>query len=81
MQMMPLGRIGRQYAALARGRAITGDALQAMLGDVAQAPGGKTRAPVPTPPNLWEPYRTRRFANGEDLYASIGVPREDKAGA
>lgn len=32
------------------------------------------------PPNLWEPYRTRRFANGEDLYRTLGIPREDKAG-
>lgn len=31
------------------------------------------------PPKLKEPYRTRRFKCGEDLYASINVPREDKA--
>ena len=30
------------------------------------------------PPNLWDPFRTRRFQNGEDLYAAIGIPREDK---
>ncbi|MDB5452971.1 MAG: nitroreductase [Caulobacteraceae bacterium] len=30
------------------------------------------------PPDLWEPFRTRRWVNGEDLYASIGIPREDK---
>ncbi len=30
------------------------------------------------PPNLWEPMRTRRFVCGEDLYASIGIPREDR---
>jgi len=30
------------------------------------------------PPDLWEPFRTRRFQCGEDLYASIGVPREDR---
>ena len=30
------------------------------------------------PPNLWEPFRTRRFVCGEDLYGSIGVPREDR---
>jgi nitroreductase len=30
------------------------------------------------PPNLWEPFRTRRFQNGEDLYATIGIPHEDK---
>ncbi|WP_153504804.1 nitroreductase [Cumulibacter manganitolerans] len=32
------------------------------------------------PPDLWEPYRSRRFKNGQDLYAAIGIPREDKAG-
>ena len=31
------------------------------------------------PADLWEPFRTRRFVCGEDLYASIGIPREDKA--
>ncbi|RPI13277.1 MAG: nitroreductase [Lysobacterales bacterium] len=32
------------------------------------------------PPDLWEPYRSRRFKCGEDLYATIGVVREDKFG-
>lgn len=31
------------------------------------------------PPSLWEPYRSRRFDNGESLYAALGIPREDKA--
>ncbi|QNP49471.1 nitroreductase [Diaphorobacter aerolatus] len=31
------------------------------------------------PPSLWDPYRTRRFKNGEDLYKTIDIPREDKA--
>jgi nitroreductase len=31
------------------------------------------------PPELKEPYRSRRFKNGEDLYRTIGIPREDKA--
>ncbi|ATQ41228.1 nitroreductase [Caulobacter mirabilis] len=30
------------------------------------------------PPELWDPFRTRRFQCGEDLYATIGIPREDK---
>lgn len=30
------------------------------------------------PPNLKEPYRTRRFEVGEKLYKLISVPREDK---
>ena len=31
------------------------------------------------PPHLPEPYRTRRFTNGEQLYAALGIPRENKA--
>lgn len=59
--------------------ALAGDALAATLDAMARA------EPVDTPgasypPSLWEPYRSRRFANGEDLYRSIGIPREDKAG-
>ncbi|MDZ7628735.1 MAG: nitroreductase [Parvularculaceae bacterium] len=30
------------------------------------------------PDNLWEPHRTRRFTLGEQMYALIGIPREDK---
>jgi len=30
------------------------------------------------PTGLWEPYRSRRFECGEDMYATIGVAREDK---
>lgn len=32
------------------------------------------------PPKLKEPYKSRRFKCGEDMYATINVPREDKAG-
>jgi nitroreductase len=31
------------------------------------------------PAELWEPYRSRRFANAESLYAALGIPRDDKA--
>ena len=60
--------------------AVTGDRLQAVLDEVATTPAEENPAHLSYPPNLWEPYRTRRFSNGEDLYASIGVSREDKAG-
>ena len=30
------------------------------------------------PPDLWEPYRTNRFALGEAMYATLGIPRDDK---
>jgi nitroreductase len=32
------------------------------------------------PASLWDPFRTRRYQCGEDLYASIGIGRDDKAG-
>ena len=32
------------------------------------------------PPALFEPYRTRRYKLGEDMYALLGIGREDKAG-
>lgn len=32
------------------------------------------------PANLWEPYRTRRYKIGEDLYASLGIARENRVG-
>jgi len=31
------------------------------------------------PPKLTEPYRTNRFAIGEQMYATLGIEREDKA--
>jgi nitroreductase len=45
------------------------------LGDQPQGEG--TEYPV-YPPHLKEPYRSRRFKCGEDLYATISVPREDR---
>ena len=30
------------------------------------------------PPNLKEPYRTSRYELGEQMYALLGIPREDK---
>jgi nitroreductase len=61
---------------------LTGAPLQAFLALVRQKlrdqPQGEgTEYPV-YPPNLKEPYRSRRFKCGEDLYATICVPREDK---
>jgi nitroreductase len=31
------------------------------------------------PPDLTEPYATRRFRVGEQMYATMGIPREDRA--
>jgi nitroreductase len=30
------------------------------------------------PPNLWDPYRRRRYECGEDLYTCLGIAREDR---
>ena len=32
------------------------------------------------PANLWDPFRTRRYECGEDLYASIGIGRDNRPG-
>ncbi|MBT8048349.1 MAG: nitroreductase [Gammaproteobacteria bacterium] len=44
----------------------------------ATLPRGETSEYNVYPPDLQEPYRSRRFKCGEDLYASLGIPREDK---
>ena len=50
-------------------------------------PVSAARRPVPGPeepaydvypPALKEPYRSQRFKVGEDMYALLGIPREDK---
>ena len=44
----------------------------------AQHTRGEPREYNVYPPDLHEPYRSRRFKCGEDLYAALGIPREDK---
>ena len=56
--------------------ALTGEPLAAVVATAARSDGEDGGH---YPPSLWEPYRTRRFANGEDLYRTLGIPREDKA--
>lgn len=46
---------------------------------VAEGPDESAERPV-YPPNLWEPYRTRRYQLGEELYALLAIPRSDRAG-
>ncbi|WP_280191340.1 nitroreductase [Delftia sp. PS-11] len=58
--------------------ALTGQPLQQLLEAVAQAEPQDSQPGLSYPPNLWEPYRSRRFANGEDLYRALGIPRDDK---
>ncbi|HEV7661467.1 MAG TPA: nitroreductase [Allosphingosinicella sp.] len=62
---------------------LAGPALAALKARVkaslAADPSGEgTRFPV-YPPALGEPWRSRRFTSGEQLYAAIGIPREDRA--
>jgi nitroreductase len=58
--------------------ALAGEPLATFKIAISTNPFGETPEYDVYPPNLWEPFRTRRFQNGEDLYATIGIPREDK---
>lgn len=62
-----------------RVHALAGAPLEALKARVRENPFGETPEYDVYPANLWEPLRTRRFQCGEDLYATIGIPREDKA--
>jgi nitroreductase len=57
---------------------LAGEPLVEFKAMVAANPFGEAPEYDVYPPNLWEPFRTRRFQNGEDLYRTIGIPREDK---
>ena len=63
---------------------LTGKKLEEFLGIVAEKqkdnPFGEGTEYDIYPKGLTEPYKARRFKCGEDMYASIGVAREDKAG-
>jgi nitroreductase len=59
--------------------AVAGAARDAVIEQAkANLPGEEDERPV-YPANLWEPYRSRRFKVGEDMYVRLGIPREDKA--
>ncbi|MCR5877838.1 nitroreductase [Phenylobacterium sp. J367] len=58
--------------------ALAGQPLAEFKALVAANPFGEEPEYDVYPPNLWDPFRSRRFQNGEDLYATIGIPREDK---
>jgi nitroreductase len=58
--------------------ALAGDALADFKTMIAGSPMEEPEYDV-YPPNLWDPFRTRRYQCGEDLYASIGIGREDRA--
>jgi len=62
--------------------ALTGAPLQELLAIVRAKLPGNPRGEPPEydiyPKDLVEPYRSRRYQCGEDMYATIQVPREDK---
>ena len=63
--------------------AVTGAKLDALREEIAVkiASGADQGAEYAVyPPKLHDPYRSRRFAVGEEMYARLGVAREDKAG-
>jgi nitroreductase len=56
------------------------EALKALLAPrMHELPKGEGGEYQIFPTELKEPYRTRRFAVGEQLYRSLGIPREDRA--
>lgn len=63
---------------------VTGAARQRVIDAVkkklADAPMDDEAEIAVYPPKLWEPYRSRRFKVGEDMYELLAIPREDKAG-
>ncbi|HEX5775912.1 MAG TPA: nitroreductase family protein, partial [Caulobacteraceae bacterium] len=53
--------------------ALTGEPLAQFKAKVAARLGSPDAPEYDVyPPDLWEPFRTRRFQAGEDLYATIG---------
>jgi nitroreductase len=57
------------------------DRLKAIMRDkMGQGPSTEATEYDIYPPKLSAPYTDRRFEVGEMLYASIGIPREDKMG-
>lgn len=67
--------------------AVAGAAREAVIdmarGEIAKAEDGVPReqgTDLVYPPKLWDPYRSRRFQVGEDMYALMGIARDDRAG-
>lgn len=63
---------------------LTGEKLKEFLSIIEtkqkDAPFGEGTEYDIYPKGLTDPYKARRFKCGEDMYATIGVPREDKTG-
>ena len=55
--------------------------FRALIADkLASLPNGEGGEYNIYPPKLKDPYRSRRFKCGEDLYATIGIARDNRAG-
>lgn len=52
--------------------------VEAVMRAIAENPFADEAELKVYPDNLWEPHRKRRFAVGEQMYALLGIPREDK---
>ena len=57
---------------------LSGEPLAALKAQIAANPFGEEPEYAVYPPDLWEPFRTRRIQNAEELYATINIPREDR---
>lgn len=57
---------------------LTGDTLDRFRSTIAGRAPTAPEYPI-YPPDLHEPYRSRRFAVGEAMYARLGIARADKA--
>ena len=55
-----------------------GAAARAGLAAIMANPGGEDEEAPVYPRGLADPYRSRRAKVGEDMYALLGIPREDK---
>jgi nitroreductase len=58
---------------------LAGEPLLQLKERAALVPQGESPEYQVYPPSLWDPYRSRRYENGEDLYAVLGIASEDKA--
>ena len=59
---------------------INGDSMAAFRTHMADSPPSDGMEYDVYPPKLWDPYRTYRYELGEQMYETIGVGRDDKAG-
>lgn len=59
---------------------INGDSMGAFREHMKTAPRSESMEYDIYPAGLWDPYRTYRYELGEQMYATIGVGRDDKPG-